>query len=83
MNGDYSNVAFYSIESDKVFERNLNYLKEEIASIIDIKEKRSNLDFNGIDKMLDSILITEALKNNLNFNDYKIATTLICKFNKN
>ena len=84
MNLSCSNVAYYSIASEKVFEMNIDSLKKEIENFGDyteIQRKRSETDLDNLDKMLENIIFLEASKKQINCNDYEKASSFICKYN--
>ena len=96
MSQSYLNVANYSNACENIFEMNIDSLKNEIDNFNSIsntnknitfsegKNKISDKDLNDLDKMLETILFMEALKNqnqiNSSKNNYSIASSFICKY---
>ena len=85
MSQTYLNVANYSNACEKVFEMNIDSLRNEIANfsnLSEIKGKRSVKDLDDLDNMIETIILLEASKKptNTNFKDYQIASSFICKY---
>ncbi len=94
MSQSYLNVACYSNACENIFEMNIDSLKNEIdnfnmlsntnknQSFSEGNKKISDKDLTDIDKMLETILLMEALtkQNNPSCNNYQIASSFICKF---
>ena len=72
MSQSYSNVVYYSNACEKVFERNIDSLKKEIETnnfinnLPDFKGKRTEKDFDDLDKMLETIILLEGSKKQTN-----------------